>query len=556
MGQDDLVASAAYQPEPTAVAAARHFVRATLQEWPLTGASSQGHELVDDAVLLTSELVTNAVVHAATPVQVTCRLFGGSVEVMVSDGHPARMLPESAHGEHGPADQTGGRGLLLPAALAAEWGVTYGRTAKAVWFRLGLAGVGAGHGSDFAGGQDAGLYEELEAATGARTALAAALHAVAGTGAGHSAAPCADDNAGHSAARGHDGNAGPGAARGRGGSAGQSAAPGPGAGGAAQGAGANLGPGAAPGGAGPRSPDLGYRVLLARTVEAARVTAGADAAFALMADEDGDLRLQAAAGTLPAPTERAGSSGPAGAGATSVAAVRASARVAPSVVTVPFVVDGRVTGLLAAASATPGKFSDAETVRLQRLADTRGATLQRAWLFELDRTRRARIAAIAAASGLLTGGLGRDEVLSMAGRAVVPRLAVWCAVLTWSREGGLHAAYARHADSSRTDALTRLLDRTCEEAPVASSWLAKGAARGRRWPLAASRVTGAPTEWHEFADDVAWCFPLGHPDGSAGILVIGGEREDRLPREVAALATDVAFRVGLALSSERLVAKR
>ncbi|HEY5985079.1 MAG TPA: ATP-binding protein [Streptosporangiaceae bacterium] len=498
MGQDDLVASAAYQPEPTAAAAARHFVRNTLREWLVTGASASGHELVDDAVLLTSELVTNAVVHAGTPVQVTCRLARSSVEVMVSDGHPARLVPDSAHGDRGPAEQTGGRGLLLPAALAAEWGVTYGRTAKAVWFRLGLAGTGAGADSILAGSQDAGLYEELEAATSARTALAAALRTAAGANAGQETGPAGPEPTG----------------------------------------------------------DPGYRVLLSRTVEAARTIVRADAAFALMADEDGDLRLQAAAGTIPAPADRAGASGLAGAGGASVAAVRASARVAPSVVTVPFVVDGRVTGLLAAASATPGRFSDAETARLQRLADGWGPALQRAWLFELDRTRRARIAAVAAASGLLTGGLDRDEVLSMAGRAVVPRLAVWCAVLTPSRDGGLRAVYARHADSSRTETLTWLLDRTCEAAPVASSWLPKAPAPGSRWLLTVPSVAGMPAEAHGFADDVAWCFPLGHPDGSAGVFVIGGDGEARLPREVAALATDVAFRVGLALGSAPLVSKR
>lgn len=501
MGRDDLVASAVYQPEPTAAAAARRFVRDTLQEWLVPGASADGHELVDDAVLLTSELVTNAVLHAGTPVQVTCRLAATSVEVMVSDGHPARLVPESAHTERRPAERTSGRGLLLPAALASEWGVTYGRTAKAVWFRLGLAGAGAGLGAIFAGGQDGGLYEELEAATGARTALAAALHAVSGT------SP------------------------------------------------ADQGPAASttPGPAGGRDP--GYRVLLASTVEAARVTVRADAAFAFMADEDGDLRLQAGAGTMPSPTNQIGAGGIAGGGGTSLAAVRASAGVAPSVVTVPFVVDGRVTGLLAAASATPGRFNEAETAKLQRLADTWGAPLQRAWLFELDRIRRGRIATVAASSGLLNGGLGPEEVLSTAGRAVVPGLASWCAVLTRSGDGGLRTAYARHADSSRTAALTWLLDRTCEVAPAASSWLAKGRAPGRRWPLPVSCVSGAPAKVDEFVTDVAWSFPLGHPDGSAGVLVIGGGREGRLPREVAALATDVAFRIGLALGGARLVGK-
>src|SRR5580700_7201892 len=91
----DLVASAVYQPEPTAAAAARRFVRDTLQDWVISGEAKDGHGLVDDAVLLTSELVTNAVVHAGTPVRVTCRLVDASVEVVVSDGHPGRLVPEA-----------------------------------------------------------------------------------------------------------------------------------------------------------------------------------------------------------------------------------------------------------------------------------------------------------------------------------------------------------------------------------------------------------------------------------------------------------------------------
>src|SRR6516162_9312932 len=121
VGPDDLVASAAYQPEPTAAAAARRFVRDTLQSWAVTGAADGDDELLDDAMLLTSELVTNAVVHAGTQVKVTCRLADGAVEVVVRDGQPARLVPESAEDEPS-LERTGGRGLLLPAALASAWG--------------------------------------------------------------------------------------------------------------------------------------------------------------------------------------------------------------------------------------------------------------------------------------------------------------------------------------------------------------------------------------------------------------------------------------------------
>jgi anti-sigma regulatory factor (Ser/Thr protein kinase) len=141
--RDDLVATAAYQPVPAAAAAARRFVRDTLQSWELTGVSGGQDALVDDAVLLTSELVTNAVLHAGTPVQVTCRLLGdepgGTVEIAVLDRQPAQLHPGPPHTPAEAAERTSGRGLQLPGELASAWGVTYAHAAKAVWFRLGLA---------------------------------------------------------------------------------------------------------------------------------------------------------------------------------------------------------------------------------------------------------------------------------------------------------------------------------------------------------------------------------------------------------------------------------
>src|SRR4030088_2778640 len=127
--RDDLVATAAYQPERAAAAAARRFVRATLRLWELSGRSDSQDALVDDAVLLTSELVTNAVLHAGTPVQVTCRLLvdqpDGAVEIAVLDRRPAQLHPDLPHTATEAAERTNGRGLQLPAELASAWGVTY-----------------------------------------------------------------------------------------------------------------------------------------------------------------------------------------------------------------------------------------------------------------------------------------------------------------------------------------------------------------------------------------------------------------------------------------------
>src|SRR5262249_57260581 len=60
--------------------------------------------------------------------------------------------------------------------------------------------------------------------------------------------------------------------------------------------------------------DTGYQRLLSATVESARVAVGADAAFAMMPDEDGDLRLRAAAGSI-SPPGRGSTAGPPAGGA-------------------------------------------------------------------------------------------------------------------------------------------------------------------------------------------------------------------------------------------------
>ncbi|GHC51162.1 SpoIIE family protein phosphatase [Streptomyces cinnamoneus] len=118
-----------------APSAARRFVRTVLAGW-------NAHAVVtDDATLLVSELVTNAVVHAGTSVDLECRLDpapGGSLVVEVTDHHPARELrarPRQGCGDRdGPAH--GGQGLRLVAELAETWGTAYRRTDKTVWFHL------------------------------------------------------------------------------------------------------------------------------------------------------------------------------------------------------------------------------------------------------------------------------------------------------------------------------------------------------------------------------------------------------------------------------------
>ncbi|WP_345745417.1 SpoIIE family protein phosphatase [Streptomyces sp. ODS28] len=112
-----------------AASAARGFVRTALEGWGLVGPP------VDDALLLVSELVTNAVVHAGTAVGLACRYEGCALVAEISDLHPSRAVLTQGRG---PAEEAYGHGLRLVAGLADEWGVSYRRTRKTVWFRLEL----------------------------------------------------------------------------------------------------------------------------------------------------------------------------------------------------------------------------------------------------------------------------------------------------------------------------------------------------------------------------------------------------------------------------------
>src|SRR5690349_24392902 len=79
-------AAASFEPLGRSVATARSFVRDTLQGWGFG-------DIVDDAVVLTSELVTNAVVHAGTAADVLCLRSDEGVRIEVADRYPEREIP-------------------------------------------------------------------------------------------------------------------------------------------------------------------------------------------------------------------------------------------------------------------------------------------------------------------------------------------------------------------------------------------------------------------------------------------------------------------------------
>jgi anti-sigma regulatory factor (Ser/Thr protein kinase) len=110
------------QARPDSPAFARALVRAALAD--------HSDEFIHRAELITSELVTNAVIHAEPPIELRIAVDSGRVTVAVldsSEGQPVVRHPGERASHHG-------RGLLIVDDLADVWGVDKTDKGKTVWF--------------------------------------------------------------------------------------------------------------------------------------------------------------------------------------------------------------------------------------------------------------------------------------------------------------------------------------------------------------------------------------------------------------------------------------
>ena len=105
---------------PDSVSAARRLVSGH--------ATVLGTQQQEDAALLVSELVTNAVVHGVGAISLRIDVEADAVRIEVADEGNVALAPSPEPGAHG------GWGLRLVEQLADDWGVREGSTK--VWFRL------------------------------------------------------------------------------------------------------------------------------------------------------------------------------------------------------------------------------------------------------------------------------------------------------------------------------------------------------------------------------------------------------------------------------------
>ncbi|MEO3756555.1 SpoIIE family protein phosphatase [Streptomyces sp. B6B3] len=516
-------AAATFEPVGRSVATARGFVRDTLQGWGLA-------DLIEDAVVLTSELVTNAVVHAGTAAEVRCLRDARGVRIEVIDRHPERHLP-LAEVSRGQLDlnSEGGRGLMLCAALATRWGVDYTTTDKCVWFRLDEQDLPVGTRSAGPVLPDESLpvsdtrvrvavvqidradtvtawnsdatelfgYPE-EQIVGKPLADLAAWPQTPGTGTGIAEALSLSRWEGSYGLRDSEGRTMPVYAchlrvrdahgepstvclivrdQERAILQGPTRVP-------VHGDSLDRSAGDPLDGLIGSPPPDDLDGLLQRTVERARDMLDGDAAFLLLAtDDETELEVRATTG-LPSARQRFArvpvETGSGRYGSARMPAVHEDLATSPgavpllsgtgmhAVVSVPLKVEGRLTGSIGVASEMPGRYGNEEALRLQFAADRIALAVESARLTELERLRRGSLAFLVEASELLAGTLDRDQTLALMAQMIVPTLATWCAVYTLPEAGSEPVlSYVLHEDEERIDGIKSLLDQVDPPEPGA-----------------------------------------------------------------------------------------
>ncbi|MFD5494245.1 SpoIIE family protein phosphatase [Streptomyces sp. NPDC001812] len=514
-------AAASFEPVGRSVASARAFVRDTLQGWGFA-------DIIDDAVVLTSELVTNAVVHAGTSADLLCLRSDDGVRIEVADRYPEREVPlQGSAATMGSPDREGGRGLQLCAALADRWGVEYSPTYKTVWFQLdvperpvGTRTAGPALPSDLLPiadtrvrvavvqidrtGAISSWNEDAEELFGYRadqvtgkplTDLAAWPH-TPGTGTGIAEALQLSRWEGSYGIRDAQGRVTPVYA-------------------------SHLRVRDADGDpstvcllvrdheravlqtplrapvsdtsesqstdpfevfiGSPAPDDLDS--LLQRTVERARDMLDGDSAFLLLAtDDETELEVRASTG-LPSARQRFArvpvEAGSGRYGSARMPSVHDDLTALPgavpllngtgmrSVVTVPLKVEGRLTGSLGVAAEGAGRYSNEEALRLQFAADRIALAVESARLGELERLRRGSLSFLVEASDLLAGTLDRDQTLALMAQMTVPTLATWCAVYTIADQASEpYLSYVLHEDEELIDGIKSLLSKMAPPDPV------------------------------------------------------------------------------------------
>ncbi|MCM2390647.1 ATP-binding protein [Streptomyces albipurpureus] len=116
------------------VSRCRDFTSRALADWGWTPAVGEAAQRADDVLLIVSELVTNACLHADGPTELVLRHTSGCVRIEVADRSPKPPRPRPRE-----VSLPGGHGLIVLERLTHRWGSTPAGDGKVVWAEIAAA---------------------------------------------------------------------------------------------------------------------------------------------------------------------------------------------------------------------------------------------------------------------------------------------------------------------------------------------------------------------------------------------------------------------------------
>ncbi|WP_031481305.1 ATP-binding protein [Streptomyces bicolor] len=125
-----------FEGQSGVVPLARDFARQALYAWGwLPAATADQRAAAEDVLLVVSELVTNACLHAEGPDEMRIACDNKVIRIEVSDKGTGQPAPRTPHR----AGRPGGHGMFIVQRLCLDWGVvrTPGVGGKTVWAELG-----------------------------------------------------------------------------------------------------------------------------------------------------------------------------------------------------------------------------------------------------------------------------------------------------------------------------------------------------------------------------------------------------------------------------------
>ncbi|WP_229702675.1 ATP-binding SpoIIE family protein phosphatase [Streptomyces albiflavescens] len=517
----EVVARTALPGTPLAPGAARRFVRGALADWTelaLPGAEIIDDRLTDDAILVISELVTNAVVHAGTDVELLCRLetagdgAPGPLVVEVSDHHPSRAVRDDSV-ERPYVTPEYGRGLRLVSALSDAWGITYRTGVKTVWARLPVDGSAVMEAGGVSGGQG---VPAVEGVRGAEMILEADRNSPSGrnSGAGMISGAGKISDAGKVSDAGGGSGAGGGSDLGRIPDVGR-------------GSGSGSSSGSGPGSSSGRGSDSRRIPGSGKGSDAGRIPGSGDGSDVGKVPESESIPD---AGRISAVGRISGADRTSGA--------------------------DRISGVAEKIAAYAGEQAMERGMRVGEILapEVLPPELRRNAQQDQDWLNRGALSFLAEASDLLAGQLDEDLVAALAGQLLVPRLADWCAV--WLEDeatdcaGGLgfalgpRLARVWHGSENRIEELRRVLEKDPPLLPDA----VRSRAVPVPWPgeaLGGRGASGAALAYRLIAG--------GRP---LGTLVIGRAGLVDFPDEITGLVEDLSRRIALSIGAARQYARQ